>query len=88
MDKWRNPLKWIEITNFALVTLSAIGVQHLMTSLDPANLPDLKIVRRRIAWFGGIMVALAGAGLDVQLISSPWCSGPRCKMRATISSRS
>ena len=29
MDKWRNPLKWLEITNFAVITLSAYGVQHL-----------------------------------------------------------
>jgi len=33
MDKWRNPLKWLEITNFALVALSAVGAQHLMASL-------------------------------------------------------
>ena len=69
MDKWRNPLKWIEITNFALVTLSAIGVQHLMGSLDPA-LPETKTIRRRLAWFGGIMIALLGLGLAASYVLS------------------
>jgi hypothetical protein len=35
MDKWRDPLKWLEITDFALVTLAALGVQCLLRSLDP-----------------------------------------------------
>ena len=34
MDKWRDPLKWLEWTNFALVTLSAFGVQHLFGVLE------------------------------------------------------
>jgi hypothetical protein len=61
MDKWRNPLKWIELTDFALVVLSAIGLQHLIASLN-ASLPGLNIVRRRIGWFCNIMVALLGLG--------------------------
>jgi len=34
MDKWRNPLKWLEMTNFALATLSAFGMRHLILSLE------------------------------------------------------
>jgi hypothetical protein len=47
MDKWRNPLKWLEMTNFALITLSALGMQHLLTSLEA----DARVIRRRLAWF-------------------------------------
>jgi hypothetical protein len=50
MDKWRNPLKWLEMTNFALVVLGALGLQHLLTSLDAAA-PEAKIVRQRLAQF-------------------------------------
>jgi len=62
MDKWRNPLKWLELTNFALVTLSAFGVQHLMASFE-ADTPEVKIVRRRLTWFCGVMLAVLGLGL-------------------------
>jgi hypothetical protein len=62
MDKWRNPLKWLEMTNFALVVLSAIGVQHLLASLE-AGAPDTKIVRRRLAWFTNGVLILLGLGL-------------------------
>jgi len=62
MDKWRNPLKWLEITNFALVVLSAYGVQHLIASLD-ATVPEIKIVRRHLLWFAGSIVAVLGISL-------------------------
>ncbi len=58
MDKWRNPLKWLEITNFALVTLSAFGMQHLLTSLAA----DAKIVRQRLTWATGIILVLLLGG--------------------------
>ncbi len=61
MDKWRNPLKWLEMTNFALVVLSAIGVQHLMGSLD-GDVPVTKMVRRRLVWFTNLLVILLGLG--------------------------
>ena len=38
MDKWRNPLKWLELTNFALVTLAAVGAQPFLQSLQDAAL--------------------------------------------------
>jgi hypothetical protein len=58
MDKWRNPLKWIEITNFALVVLSAIGMERLIVSLDPER-PGVSVIRRGLAWFcGGMVVVL------------------------------
>jgi len=62
MDKWRNPLKWIELTNFALVVLSALGMQHLLASLDP-EAPGGKTVRRRLAWFSTGVTILLGLGL-------------------------
>jgi Bacterial membrane protein YfhO len=65
MDKWRNPLKWLEMTNFALVVLSAIGVQQVMASLEA---DVLVIVRRRLVWFTHGVLALLGVGL---LVSYP-----------------
>jgi hypothetical protein len=62
MDKWRNPLKWLEMTNFALVVLSAIGVRHLMASLE-VDAPGTKIVRRRLTWFANGVLMLVGLGL-------------------------
>jgi hypothetical protein len=62
MDKWRNPLKWLEMTNFALVVLSAIGVQHLLASLE-ADAPERKIVRHRLVWFTHGVLVLLGLGL-------------------------
>jgi hypothetical protein len=51
MDKWRNPLKWLEMTNFALVTLGAFGVQHLFGSLGPEENEETRSLRRRLRWF-------------------------------------
>jgi hypothetical protein len=62
MDKWRNPLKWLEMTNFALVVLSAIGVQHFLASLE-ADAPGTRIVRHRLAWFTNGVLILFGLGL-------------------------
>jgi hypothetical protein len=62
MDKWRNPLKWLEWTNFALVVLSAYGVQHLIATLEPSA-PAIRVVRRGAAWFVGGMAALLGLAL-------------------------
>jgi hypothetical protein len=62
MDKWRNPLKWLEMTNFALVVLSALGVQHLIAALDAAA-PETKIVRHRLIWFTNGLLVLLGLGL-------------------------
>ena len=59
MDKWRDPLKWLEMTNFALVVLSALGVQHLLASLDL----DARIMRHRLAWFTFLLLILLGLGL-------------------------
>jgi hypothetical protein len=59
MDKWRDPLKWLEMTNFALVTLSALGVQHLFVSLTAAPTDETRSNRRRLLWFlDGILVVL------------------------------
>lgn len=59
MDKWRNPLKWLEWTNFALITLSALGLQHLLSSLEAGT----EFVRRRLFWFCTGMFTLLILGL-------------------------
>ena len=64
MDKWRNPLKWLEMTNFALIVLSALGLQHLLTSIE-VDAPDRKVVRQRLARFTNIALLLLGAGLVI-----------------------
>lgn len=61
MDKWRNPLKWLEVTDFALITLSAFGVQHLLASLE-SDAPETPVIRRRLIWFSNILVLLLGLG--------------------------
>jgi hypothetical protein len=61
MDKWRNPLKWLEMTNFALVVLSTVGLQHLQASLD-TTAPDAKILRQRLGWFTTGFLILLGLG--------------------------
>jgi hypothetical protein len=62
MDKWRNPLKWLEMFNFALMPLSALAVDHLLGSLD-ANMPGVKVTRKRFLWFVGSVLAALIAGL-------------------------
>jgi hypothetical protein len=69
MDKWRNPLKWLEMTNFALVVLSALGVEHLLTSLD-AEAPGAKVVRKRLAGFTLAMTILTAVGLVISYPAS------------------
>ncbi len=62
MDKWRNPLKWIEDFIFALVPLSALGAGHLLRTLD-AEAAARAVLRRRAMVFLGIVFALAVLGL-------------------------
>ena len=62
MDKWRDPLKWLEMTNFALITLSAFGVQHLVASLNP-DAPATPVIRQRLTWFWGLVTGLLGGGV-------------------------
>ena len=57
MDKWRNPLKWLEWTNFALITLGAMGVQPLLGSLTNTGL------RRPLRLFLEGLLALLVLGL-------------------------
>ncbi|MCE0498961.1 MAG: YfhO family protein [Methylacidiphilales bacterium] len=56
MDKWRNPLKWLEMTNFAIATLSAFGLRHLILSLEPGA----DRVRRGLFWFNTAMLGALG----------------------------
>ncbi len=62
MDKWRDPLKWLELTNFAFITFSAFGVQHLIATLDP-EAPDAMTRRVYLKWFTGGMFGLLLLGL-------------------------
>ena len=64
MDKWRNPLKWLEMTNFAMVTLSAVGGQGLIASLE-AGAPCVPVLRRRLAWYTLGMAVVLAVGLAV-----------------------
>ena len=61
MDKWRDPLKWAEVTNFAIVVLSAIGLQHLLASLGTES-ADVKVIRSRLATFTLAAAMLLGLG--------------------------
>ncbi len=69
MDKWRNPLKWLEITNFALVTLSAIGMQHVLATMKADGTPETARLRRRLLWFldGTLTLLVLGLGASYPL---------------------
>jgi hypothetical protein len=94
MDRWRNPLKWLEMTNFALVVLSAYGVQHLQGSLDDAA-ADAQLLRRRLTWFCGITVGtfalavlasypFAAFWLKDVLLSSTYDAGATANIMSTM----
>jgi hypothetical protein len=55
MDKWRDPLKWLEWFNFALIPLAAIGLDQLCSTLAAA--PGAKSPRTRFALFVALMLA-------------------------------
>jgi hypothetical protein len=57
MDKWRNPLKWLELTNFSLVALSALGVHHLIATFTSES-PEQKTTQRQLFRFSLIALAL------------------------------
>jgi hypothetical protein len=63
MDKWRDPLKWLEMTNFALVTLSALGVQTLLRTLSTDGSEETRSLRLRVRWFLDGMITLLLLGL-------------------------
>jgi hypothetical protein len=72
MDKWRNPLKWLELTNFAAATLSAFGLQLLFASLSETVTAEIRRLRRGLLWFFYGLLSLLLLGL---LLSYPLSSG-------------
>lgn len=71
MDKWRNPLKWLEMTNFALAVLSAFGAQQLLATLSPSSPADAALVRRRVTLFSGGLLIFFGLGV---ILSYPFAA--------------
>jgi hypothetical protein len=61
MDKWRNPLKWLEMFNFALMPLSALAADHLIGALD-ANAAGASVARKRFLGYIAITLMLLAAG--------------------------
>jgi hypothetical protein len=68
MDKWRDPLKWLEATNFALVTFSALGTEQVLAAVGAGGVEGRR-ARWRIAFFWAAALALLGLGL---LLSYPF----------------
>jgi hypothetical protein len=64
MDKWRDPLKWLEGFNFAIMPLSALGVDHLLRTLAPEDV-EAKIIRRRLLFFLTVVFVALIAGLVI-----------------------
>ncbi|HEX4141828.1 MAG TPA: hypothetical protein VHY09_15880 [Candidatus Methylacidiphilales bacterium] len=58
MDKWRDPLKWLEMLNFALMPLAAIGLDHLIGTLAPEGQS-----RRRFVVFVLLVLAALAVGV-------------------------
>jgi hypothetical protein len=63
MDKWRDPLKWLQLTNFALIMLSAFGVEQVLDTVGDEVTPELLLARRRVRRFFDAMLALVFLGL-------------------------
>jgi Bacterial membrane protein YfhO len=61
MDKWRDPLKWLEMTNFALIVFSAFGMWHLLESLDTARV-ECGDIRKRLGIFTNSLLLMMGLG--------------------------
>ncbi len=61
MDKWRDPLKWLEMFNFALMPLGALGLDHLIATLAQGD--ETKVLRRRFIVFVSLVIAALVAGL-------------------------
>jgi hypothetical protein len=59
MDKWRDPLKWLEMFNFALMPLMALGLDHLGATLAP----EAKSQRTRFVIFVGVVLGALTVGL-------------------------
>jgi hypothetical protein len=57
MDKWRDPLKWLEMFNFALMPLCAIGLDHLLGTLD-AEAATKSTRTRFLVFLGAVLVLL------------------------------
>jgi hypothetical protein len=63
MDKWRDPLKWLQLTNFAVITLSAIGVGQVLDTVIGEETPELLLARRRVRRFFDALLVLVFLGL-------------------------
>ncbi len=61
MDKWRDPLKWLEWFNFALMPLAALGLDHLFATLAPD--PATKRPRTRFVVFVVLVFVVLLAGV-------------------------
>lgn len=74
MDKWRNPLKWLEWFNFALMPLAAIGLDHLCGTLA-AGPEAARPVRRRLLWFlSAVLLLLAGGLIASYALALPFAT--------------
>jgi hypothetical protein len=66
MDKWRNPLKWLEIFNFAAVTLSAFGAAQVIRSI--ADETQRRAVGLYLAVVVGFLFALLLASYPLAIV--------------------
>ena len=66
MDKWRNPLKWLEIFNFAVVTLSAFGAAQVIRSL--ADETQRRALRLYLAVIVGLLFVLFLASYPLAIV--------------------
>ncbi len=61
MDKWRDPLKWLQLTSFVAVVLSAFGAQQLVETLRAEPTPERSRLRRGALGCIATLGALLGA---------------------------
>ena len=66
MDKWRDPLKWLDIFNFSAVVLAALGAQQLVRSLAEETLrPALRLF---LAVMNGLLFVILLASYPLSIV--------------------
>jgi hypothetical protein len=70
MDKWRDPLKWLEIFNFAAVVLAALGAEHLVRSIVEEKLRHVLVLFLLVANSVLFLLLLASYPLAIVVAAS------------------
>jgi hypothetical protein len=73
MDKWRDPLKWLETFNFAAVTLAAFGAAQIFRSIADAT--QRRALGLFLAVIDGVLFVLFLASYPLAIIIAGYLNG-------------